>query len=109
MAQSAMSYHVRLAQEILTMTASEPGLHNEVYCQLIRLTNGHPYVHMLLCCQSDVCACGTHFRGRWVGGQRRYPHNAVFMQCWHLLVLMIPLCLPTSFFLRYVMRSWPAQ
>jgi len=73
MQRAAISYHARLAQEILTMTATEPGLHNEIYCQLIRLTNGHPY-----------------------------PNNAAFMQCWHLLVLMIPLCLPTTFFLRYL-------
>ena len=56
MDRSAISYHVRLAQDILTATVGEPGMHNEIYCQLIRLTNKHPCVDYVPPCSYPKCS-----------------------------------------------------
>ena len=69
----AAEYHVLLAQSIIEQCLLKPELQNEVFCMLIKQTNGH----------AD-------------------PGSGLHIQCWQLLTLCIPIFLPCAFFLRHL-------
>uniref|UniRef100_A0A1A8MR31 Pleckstrin homology domain containing, family H (With MyTH4 domain) member 1 n=1 Tax=Nothobranchius pienaari TaxID=704102 RepID=A0A1A8MR31_9TELE len=68
----SIDYHTSLAQNALQVCLTHPELQNEVYCQLIKQTNG------------------------------RTPHNHSLTQCWQLLSLCVALFLPQQHFLWYL-------
>uniref|UniRef100_A0A8C6PHV9 Pleckstrin homology domain containing, family H (with MyTH4 domain) member 1 n=1 Tax=Nothobranchius furzeri TaxID=105023 RepID=A0A8C6PHV9_NOTFU len=70
----SIDYHTSLAQNALQVCLTHPELQNEVYCQLIKQTNG------------------------------RTPHNHSLTQCWQLLSLCVALFLPQQHFLWYLRR-----
>lgn len=69
----SVDYHTSLAQNALQVCLTHPELQNEMYCQLIKQTNG-----------------------------RRTPHNYSLTQCWQLLSLCVALFLPQQHFLWYL-------
>ncbi|XP_062253908.1 pleckstrin homology domain-containing family H member 1 [Platichthys flesus] len=68
----SVDYHTSLAQNALQVCLTHPELQNEMFCQLIRQTNG------------------------------RTPHNHSLTQCWQLLSLCVALFLPQQHFLWYL-------
>ncbi|XP_017277104.1 pleckstrin homology domain-containing family H member 1 isoform X1 [Kryptolebias marmoratus] len=68
----SVDYHTSLAQNALQVCLTHPELQNEMYCQLIKQTNG------------------------------RTPHNYSLTQCWQLLSLCVALFLPQQHFLWYL-------
>ncbi|XP_075879299.1 pleckstrin homology domain-containing family H member 1 isoform X3 [Nelusetta ayraudi] len=68
----SIDYHTSLAQNALQVCLTHPELQNEMYCQLIKQTNG------------------------------RTPHNYSLIQCWQLLSLCVALFLPQQHLLWYL-------
>uniref|UniRef100_A0A8C9SIV6 Pleckstrin homology domain containing, family H (with MyTH4 domain) member 1 n=1 Tax=Scleropages formosus TaxID=113540 RepID=A0A8C9SIV6_SCLFO len=68
----SIDYHMSLAQNALQVCLTHPELQNEIYCQLMKQTNG------------------------------RTPHNYSLTQCWQLLSVCIALFLPQHHFLWYL-------
>ncbi|XP_048831202.1 pleckstrin homology domain-containing family H member 1 [Brienomyrus brachyistius] len=68
----SVDYHVSLAQNALQVCLTHPELQNEIYCQLIKQTNG------------------------------RTPNNYSLTQCWQLLSICVALFLPQQHFLWYL-------
>ncbi|KAL4656153.1 pleckstrin homology domain-containing family H member 1-like isoform X2 [Arapaima gigas] len=68
----SIDYHMSLAQNALQVCLTHPELQNEMYCQLMKQTNG------------------------------RTPHNYSLTQCWQLLSVCIALFLPQHHFLWYL-------
>ncbi|KJE97607.1 hypothetical protein CAOG_010144 [Capsaspora owczarzaki ATCC 30864] len=70
---TAVDYHLSLAQNIITKCLARPELRNELFCQLIRQTNKHPY-----------------------------PNSSLTLQCWHVLAIACGIFLPSRQFLEYL-------
>jgi hypothetical protein len=125
--QGAAEYHVLLAQGIIEQCLNMPELHNELYCQLIKqctpppaqppahnLADQHRHVlrdHGPLQAVGPLRADGgaggassdsRNGGGGMGGGASGKDAGPLLVQYWQLLILCIPIFLPSTLLVRYL-------